>query len=265
MRGYLICSIERTGSSLLAQALFNTGLAGEPYEYFNPVLQQTSWMRGILQGCSLIDGLPKIIDRGTTPNQIFGAKLHWLHAKHLTNSLAGNPLPLDLEDYLRALSSVLPSWMWDSTDFSKTYILLRTFVPDLRVIWMRRSNAVARAISFYRALHSGVWHRERGDMHVGCDDLQFDYQQIDKLCLLGALQNDSWARVFDELGVVPHGVLYEDLAENYETTVRGVLSFLEIAAPRIPPPELDPQADTTSYEWEIRYRLTKRRLKEMTR
>ena len=37
IKSYLICATPRSGSSLLCEALRNTGLAGKPDEYFGPM------------------------------------------------------------------------------------------------------------------------------------------------------------------------------------------------------------------------------------
>lgn len=262
-RGYLICSTERTGSSLLALALHSTGVAGHPYEYFNPVLLHTPWMQAILDGSAMLGpGIANIFDRGTTANGVFGVKLHWLHAKHLAQSLLNDdPLPTDLKFYLDALSGPyeLPEWLWDPNGVSFTCHLLQTRLPDLRFIWVKRRNAVARAISLYRALHTGVWHREHHDAADTSAAPPFAYPQISALRIIGSLQNAAWSQVFSELDVRPHVVWYEDLVHGYDETVRGVLNYLELDPPYWDPPGLEPQADMLSLEWELRYRQQRRR------
>jgi LPS sulfotransferase NodH len=53
--------------------------------------------------------------------------------------------------------------------------------------------------------------------------------------------------------VAPFRVEYEELCRDYETTIRGVLDFLNITLPRrikITPPVTISQTDATSREWE---------------
>src|SRR3954453_9642741 len=96
---YLICATPRSGSTLLCEALLNTGLAGNPKEYFE-ALRETGLPRrpkeyfsgvddpGILEllgEFSTLDTVPKrfahgeeyahylarVFEEGTTPNGVF--------------------------------------------------------------------------------------------------------------------------------------------------------------------------------------------------
>src|SRR5579872_7437627 len=79
-RGYLVCSLERTGSGLFAEALRRTGLAGQPMEYFNRrFMQNNPTVQQILHGLDAVEGLPEILKAGSTPNGVFGAKIHMGH------------------------------------------------------------------------------------------------------------------------------------------------------------------------------------------
>lgn len=72
LRGYAICTEQRSGSSFLCQALASTGVLGRPAEYFNGV--------GI---ATFVPGYPQdpdgqfaeILQRGATDNGIYGVKL----------------------------------------------------------------------------------------------------------------------------------------------------------------------------------------------
>ncbi len=269
-RGYLVCCIERTGSNLLAEALMQTGRAGRPLEYFSPVLQDTPWMRGILGDATMLSGFENILRAGATSNGVFGAKLHWVHVRYLARALSspGHELPpVEPGAYLKLLAQ-LPDMMptaqflqllraraGDRSNFTAVYKLFEAKVPELRVIWLRRENMVARAISHYRALHSKVWSRSSSDAAVEAVP-EFDPVRIHQLYGLGIFQEESWQWLFDQLGVRPHCVTYEELATGYEPTVGGVLTFLglEEFAGNIGPASLVRQADAVSQEWEMRYR-----------
>ena len=87
--GSLVCRLERTGSTLLTQALTGTGVAGEPWEYFNPEEQETPWLRAILGDSGLVDGFSKVLMAGTTSNSMFGVKIHWSCFWHLGMRVTG--------------------------------------------------------------------------------------------------------------------------------------------------------------------------------
>src|ERR1700676_1848689 len=76
-RSYLICCAERTGSTLLGNALIGTGIAGRPRSYFNRVAPFNPRMRQILGNANDDEYLEKATVAAMTPNCVFGAKVHW--------------------------------------------------------------------------------------------------------------------------------------------------------------------------------------------
>jgi trehalose 2-sulfotransferase len=273
-RGYLLCSIQRTGSNLLEQALSGTGIAGRPLEYFNPFEQEKPWMREILGDSTIVDGIPEVLRAGTTPNGVFGAKTHWNHFRYLGMSINGEwnesaraaPYFLLRSQVPNLLSEgaaceLLESRFSDLRPHATAYTLLRSFIPDLRVVWMKRKNMVARAISHFRALQTGLWSRplSNHDQVPGERVPDLDLAEIHNLYCLGVFHQKSWQRFFEEQGISPHCVFYEELLEDYEPTVRRVLEFLggDSGQALIPPPRSAKQSDALSGEWEERYRKLK--------
>ena len=268
--GYLICCLERTGSNLLAEALLHTGCAGRPLEYFSPVLQDKPWMRDILGEDTVLSGFSKVLRAGSTPNDVFGIKIHWSHFRYLATGLSspdhtlppvvpGSQLKLlaQLPDLVptEELLRMLRARAGDRAHFVAAYRYLAQRVPGLRVVWLRRENMVARAISHCRALHSQVWSRFQSEAaHEAVPE--FDAGRLHKMHVLGLFQDASWQWLFTELGVRPHCVTYEQLVKDYEPTVRGVLNFLQLGdfAGSVSPARLARQADGVSQEWEARYR-----------
>ena len=81
---YLICCAERTGSTLLGNALIDTGIAGRPRSYFNRVAHFNPRMQRLLVNAKDDDKyLERVIVAATTPNGVFGAKVHWEHFLNL--------------------------------------------------------------------------------------------------------------------------------------------------------------------------------------
>src|SRR5947209_6929141 len=104
---YLVCATPRSGSTLLCEALANTGIAGNPKEYFENLISTGLPRRpreyfedianteivDVLGAYSRLDNEPglstgqngysyteyfqKVIEQGTTPNGVFGAKVMW--------------------------------------------------------------------------------------------------------------------------------------------------------------------------------------------
>jgi trehalose 2-sulfotransferase len=274
-RGYLLCCIERTGSNLLAEGLSTTRVAGRPIEYFNPVLEQQGWRHELRCGVDAATALDRVLVAGTTPNRVFGAKIHFNHLRHFGLSLQGEwsearrlaPMNLIREcqalkpglvpqaEALESLCALEPE-LQDRLE--QAWAVLRGRIPDLRVIWLSRGNQVARAVSHYRARQSGVWWRssEQPNDTVSCGPDQFDPAEVHALYCLGRFHEHCWQVFFERCGIAPLRLVYEQLVAHYESTVRDVLSWLEVdsAAISIAAPRSRLLADERSRAWEASYR-----------
>jgi LPS sulfotransferase NodH len=125
---YLICATNRSGSSLVCEALKNTGIAGYPEEYFwrgDELFWTERW--GV---SSFEDYLKKAIEQGTSSNGVFGAKIMWGY----------------FHDFIDKLKQ-LPGYQ--KTDLPA---LLPEFFPNLHYIHITRQDKVRQAISFWRAI-----------------------------------------------------------------------------------------------------------------
>jgi trehalose 2-sulfotransferase len=270
-RGYLLCCLERTGSSLLAEALIGTGVAGRPFEYFNPVEQNQPGMPDIHGASNQVDNLVQVLIAGSTANGIFGAKVHWTHLRYLGMQITGewnkakrtkiyellrSPSPGLIP--LEAAASLLREHFSDLRPQGAAYALLRSHLPDLRFIWLKRKNMVARAISIYRARLTNVWSRRADEPGPAPAEQtpEFDLGEIHNLYCVGAFQDETWQQFFEQHEISPLPVFYEELVASHESTVGRVLEFLQIesAAAMVPKPTLAKQSDALSEEWERLYR-----------
>jgi LPS sulfotransferase NodH len=270
-RGYLVCCIERTGSTLLGGTLSRTEIAGHPIEYFNPVMQKTPRLLKILGDSNIVDGLSRILAAGTTANGLFGAKVHWGHFRFVGMLISGewnDSLRTSMYDLLSsqrqkllsqgAANELLDSGFPDLRSHDTAFRFLQSRMPDLRVIWLRRQNMVARAVSLFRARKTGVWYRELAKAvdSQGEPAPDFDLAEIHTLNCLGVFQENRWRRFFEEHEITPHTLSYEDLIADFEPSVRRILEFLNVdgGSTVISPPATRKQSDALSLEWEERYR-----------
>jgi len=129
-RGYTIWFSQRTGSTLLNKALELTGAAGNPAEWLSfkdPATYRLEDMQQMWQSA--------------TPNGVFGVKTSaWR-----------------LDQWLDAFSRELQL----PEGLSKRQVWEAVF-PDCKHIYMTRRNKVRLAVSWWRAIVSGEWHREHG-------------------------------------------------------------------------------------------------------
>ncbi len=262
---YLVCATPRSGSTLLCEAL--SGLAGRPAEYFEAMYdtglprRPTDYFEGLRaipaasfladqlpteggearealsQAATYRDYLAWVLRTGTTPNGVFGAKLMWGHVDHLVAYLrdlrehAGKPLPQMLDDVF----------------------------PSLRYLRVLRRDRVRQAVSLWKALQTATWRVDRsraGDEASARErEPQFSFDAIDYLQRQITAQEAAWANYFEENGIEPLTIVYEELVESFEETLDRVLAFLDVPADERTVPELAMrrQSDSTSEEWVERY------------
>ena len=154
---YLIFATPRSGSYLLCEALTNTGLAGQPLEHF-------SQYKIVGRGQSMADYLDLIMGKTTSPNGVFGAKIIWQFFE-------------DFIDEVRTIAGYRDVAVCE---------LMPAIFPGLRYIWITRRDKVRQAVSYWKAVQSGVWANLDGFAVTASTVLQprvpaFDFRGIDWL------------------------------------------------------------------------------------
>jgi LPS sulfotransferase NodH len=255
-RCYLVCASQRSGTTLLCHALSDTGVAGRPDEYFLAVdpkeaARWPAWEHGpfgISHGARDREHYVEIVYRlGTTPNGVFGAKLMW------------NNLPWAVAKFQE-----MPRFR----GLDRAGVLHAAF-PELRVIHVVRHDRVRQAVSWARMAQDGVWVVSDTEPARPAGRPEYDFELIDALAGLIAESERGWRQLFDELGVTPHEVAYEDLVAEagYERTVLGALQHLGVDTSEIvvPPPRTHRQADELNEAWVDRYRSDRAGVARMRR
>lgn len=216
---YLIAASPRSGSQLLAGLLTATGLAGFPDEHFNP------WHMGDAVNCfpdDLLYGadyLQKFIEQHTSPNGVFGTKAHFLQVINFVG--------------LARLESLYPA--------------------PLKYISLRRRDQVRQGISLARASQTNSFN---SDMQPEGDPV-YNYQQIWQCLREVRVDAKGWETYFQERGIEPCRVVYEDFLPDQLGTLKRIFEFLEVAVPadfQLPAISLRKQADSLSDLWLEKFR-----------
>lgn len=239
-RGYVVASIQRSGSTLLATALRQTRELGVTHEYFSyeamshfderwGVLRPRHlrrWDDGIRRRVpgmqvrsmpwttrSLRHYLALVRRHRCTANGVFGMKLH---SNHLAN-LASHGLDVD-------------RWLHQ---------------PDY--VRITRQDRLGQAVSWLRADQTG---RYVGTMEARAEPV-YDRAGIDDRLA----QIEESERLWDRhlIGRPVHRVVYEELVTDWSAVMTGVMASLGCEAP-VPAMALERQADDLSTEWIERYR-----------
>ncbi len=254
-RAYLIASHPRSGSSLLARALWDTGRAGRPWEYFGavhiaqfharwrlphaPAPNPAWWDRAVralrrrlghraptagerlgLERWTqeaVRDYVERLVAHRTTENGVFGVKAH--HEQ------------VDVLFFRKGLD---PAGV----------------LPDLRVVWIERRDRVRQAVSLVRARASSRWSADQ----AGRDEAPYRREAIDDALADIQRWDDAWAPWLASRPPVLR-LTYEDLTSDWVGTLSKTFDALDLSPPaRWPEPGQRKQSDHISEAWVQRYR-----------
>ncbi len=242
VQSYIICAAARTGSNLLASSLRRIGIAGWPYEYFNAhtrndgfMLEELGIAADISEPPDFSARLPQILRSGTRRG-VFGTTLHWADKEYMLTALRRTHK--DLAD--------LPPLE-----------LMQASLPRLRFIWLSREDKLAQAVSHYRAIVSGIWQKDAADQSSGpAPVIPFDDAAISQLLEDAEVHDKGWRDFFGTAMEHMLHINYEDLADNYASTMGNVLGFLGLNVPPqgFPAPRYQRQADAISAQLIAHYR-----------
>lgn len=257
---YLVCATQRSGSTLLCELLRATDVAGAPDEYFER-LRGTGLARQPRQYFEdpsvshiaerlppTLPGRPEepgefehwfryVLQRGTTLNGVFGAKMMWNY----------------LDDF-KVRMGELPGL----GDLSFNERLDAVF-PNLKIVFMRRRDKVAQAVSLWKAIQTQQWRTEsESDTEpVEADEepgVGYDYEAIEYLLNELHRWDARWEEWFHATGREPIRVFYDEFTVSRAATIGRLLDALGIDPPA---PEGEPmkrQADNRSRDWVSRFR-----------
>jgi LPS sulfotransferase NodH len=243
-RTYVVASLPRSGSTLLCNALWDTGQAGAPKEYLNPMQIRDLELRlspalfhrlvhvplvgpavalagrGRWTDARLAGYLARVRARRTGPNGWFGLKIHWHHFERWFVRPGRDPL------------------VW---------------LEPVRWVFVTRGDHVRQAVSWAKAERTNqwaAWQRPWFPPLLSRRDVEVKHDAIVR-------GESAWEGWFARAGIAPLRVTYEDLVGRWDDTVRDVLRFLDTrVAPDLPlpRPSLTPQADAHTERWVARFR-----------
>ena len=126
---YTIWFSQRTGSTLLAQALASTGMAGQPAEWLH---EAEAYLKAPSTR-SAIELRQKLWEQGTTPNGIFGMKVSFYE-----------PFFSNVMSLFRRLPEC------ENRNLSRSEVWETAF-PKGRHIFLTRRNKIRLAVSWWKA------------------------------------------------------------------------------------------------------------------
>jgi LPS sulfotransferase NodH len=204
-RPYLLASVPRSGSTWVSHLFWQTGCLGAPLEYCNfeptgpyghasqSAAEQLKLWRAALAG-------------RTSPNGVFGLK--------------GFPVQFE------ALHANNPALLAE---------VMRTVMPSPergRVVLLHRRDRTAHAISYARAILSGIWRaeQERG----GRAEPEYSRIAVERAATMIESQEGTWRAMLADLRIAPLELWYEDVLAGPAAAIDAVAGYLGV--------EIDPEA-----------------------
>jgi LPS sulfotransferase NodH len=216
-RPWLLASVPRSGSTWVSHVFWQTGCLGAPLEYCNfeptgpyghasasATEQQKLWQAALA--------------RRTSPNGVFGLKGFVGQFEGLHH---GNPGLLG-----EVMRTVFPS------------------AGRGRVVLLHRRDRTAHAISYARAILSGIWRAEQEA--GGRVEPEYSRVAVERADRLIEQQEAAWRAMLADLGIAPLELWYEDVLADPAAAIDAVANYLGVeidsaAAVKVPPIERQSQ------------------------
>lgn len=229
-RTWLLASTPRSGSTFFSHLLWTAGCLGAPLEYLNfepagpygfasasPQQQREVWR--------------SVLTRRTAPNGVFGVKA----------------FPIQLEALHQQNQALVAE-------------VMRLLFPSrahARVVELKRRDRTAHAISYARALLSGVWRKEQET--EGREEPEYSSKAMAHAERLITQQEGAWKTMYRDLGIEPLVVWYEDVLADQESAVARVARYLGVTldpAAKVAIPAIERQSQAGAQTWVARHAKT---------
>lgn len=206
---------------------------GDPYEAFNfGANRRYRPYYDVSDFCTLID---RVLEKQTSPETgVFGVKFFWEHLERfyrIANKIDGmNELNLDIKE------------------------MLELFFGSPRYLYLGRRNSLKQAVSLAKAIQSNHFQTidDSPDTIVE-GKTSYDANLISQALMRILSEALLWENFFRQFEITPYRLWYEDLVNDREKTIQGVLFFLNESFEKIPEPHTKKLSNRTNDEWYEHY------------
>jgi trehalose 2-sulfotransferase len=234
-RTIVLCTQQRSGSTLLGEALYFAGDMGCPLEYFHPGFRPAFEARWGVSGFE--DYVAALHRFRTASSGVFATKLFWRDVLDLAHERSpgafealrmASPATVPLDSYQRLFGGIAEA------------------VPSATWIFLTRRDAVRQAVSNYVAWKTDSW-RLSGALKPGAVPAPaYDPDLIRRLLSRILRGNAHWCRFFQANGLAAIELSYEELERDYASTLRRVFAATGFPDAPVAPPRLRKQANAVS-------------------
>ncbi len=234
-RTIVLCTQQRSGSTLLGEAVYFAGGMGCPLEYFHPGFRPAFEGRWNVSGFeSYVATLHRF---RTAPSGVFATKLFWRDLLDVANERA----PGAFEALRMASPAKVPL-----ESYRVLFGLVADAVPNAAWIFLTRRDAVRQAVSNYVAWKTDGWRLSVEQERAAAPEPSYDPDLIRRLLSRILRSNAHWRRFFHANGMAFSELSYEDLEQDYVGTLRRIFAAVGFPDAPVAPPRLRKQADAVS-------------------
>ena len=197
---YAICCGHRTGSNLLGEALYKTGQAGDPMEYFNTRFLKAYAEDQLIENINYANYLDEMKGRRTSPNGVFGINIKI--------------------DQLR---------LSFGNDWKEAIRLIK---DNDYVLFLYRKDRLRQAISLYIGQYLDLFNVPAtvSDEVINdrVDSVPFNPKRIANCLSEGLSMEVAWLKFFKKNEIKYELLAYEELVSNYEEVIGSFLSIFHV-------------------------------------
>lgn len=223
---YLIATNPRSGSSFLCDLLHKSGAAG-----MRPRYEDTGW---------------EYLGTNANPEEIGGrSSLEFLEDAFLRSELGG-------AQGFKVMWPDIVCLFARCADAEERQVL-RTQLAALPWIRLRRRDRVAQAVSWAKAVQTQQWSSLRSSQPI---DIQYNYFLIARRFADARGNERAWDRWFDEMGIEPLELIYEEFVLDLPGTVETIARHLgreDTMICRADATNYEVQRNAVNQEWSERF------------
>lgn len=230
-RSLIVCTQQRSGSTLLGESIYFAGGFGCPLEYlhlgFRPQFERR-W-----QTSGLRDYVSQLYRLRTSSSGTFAIKLFWRDLLDLAREYA----PAEFGGLPRGSAATMASGTQ-----RRLFEILSELFPNPRFVHLTRKDSVRQAVSFVVAGQTNRW-RKFSDRKRDDPEIEYVFGTILRMLALIQKNDAHWLDFFRANDLPYYAIAYEGLAADYEGTLRPFFAWLGRPDAPIVPPRLQVQSD----------------------
>ncbi len=146
-----------------------------------------------------------------------------------------------LQDYLNSVhedasqrNTLLFKTSWSDLERVLRHRTLASLFPNLRIVYLERSDKILQAVSLYKAAASNRFHKRKDGSWLESDlrdqvseeAVNFDEEKIRGYLNAIEGQCEAWEAFFAQNKIAPYRVSYERFNHNPQVTLKGIYKFI---------------------------------------